>query len=358
MAEKIVVSSDHAGWGLKQHVKPFLESLGYGVEDVGTYSDQPVDYPAFTVKAALKVVSGECRRGIVFCGTGQGDAVVANKVPGIRAALCWDIYTARLSRAHNDANMLVLGGWVIGHRLAEEIIRAWLETSFDGGRHERRLAQLAWIEQEMLTRRRRTFDISRTIEPGMVMWPGEPDVVIAGRQFEGIAQLTTITMSTHTGSHVDAPAHVIPGDDGIDGLDLGKMVGLARVCHLGEQARIERATLERLNLDGVARLLLGTQNSELLGKAGFSRDYAHLTTDAAQYLVEKELLLVGVDYLSVEEPETTNYPVHHALLYEGVVVLEGINLSGVPEGDYELLCLPLKIKGGDGAPARVILREL
>ena len=358
MTEKIVVSSDHAGWSLKQHLKPFVESLGYSIEDVGAYSSEPVDYPAYTYKAAMKVVSGECRRGIVFCGTGQGDAVVANKVPGVRAALCWDIYTARLSRSHNDSNMLVLGGWMLGHRLAEEMVRVWLSTPFEEGRHERRLAQVKKIEQEVLTGRRKTYDISRLIEPGMLIWPGETEVAFTDKKFEGIARLTTLTMSAHTGSHVDAPAHVIPGADGVESLDVDKMMGLARVCQLGRQDKIDRAVLEQLNLDGVTRLLLGTQNSELLSSAGFINSYAYLTPDAAQFLVEKGILLVAVDYLSIDSLETADYPVHHVLLHGGVIVVEGVNLSGVPAGDYELICLPLKIKDGDGAPARVVLREL
>ena len=358
MTEKIVVSSDHAGFELKNHLKPFLEQLGFGVEDVGTYSPEPVDYPAFTVKAALKVVSGECRRGIVFCGTGQGDAVVANKVPGIRAALCWDLFTARLSRAHNDANILVLGGWLTGHRLAEEMVRVWLSTPFDGGRHERRLGEMAGIERAMLASRKRTYDISRTIEPGMLMWPGETAVNFTGLKFEGVAKLTTLTMSAHTGSHVDAPAHIIPGAAGVDRLDLDRLMGMARVCQLGELKTIDRAVLEGMELGGVTRLLLGTQNSAALDRKEFNRGYCCLTLNAAEYMVEKGMVLVGVDYLSIDGCETSVYPVHHALLHSGVVVVEGINLSGVPAGDYELICLPLKIKDGDGAPARVVLREL
>jgi ribose 5-phosphate isomerase B len=146
MAERIVVSSDHAGFELKESLKGFLGELGYQVDDVGTNSTEPVDYPLYTLKAAEKVASGEYSRGIVFCGTGQGDTIVANKVPGVRAALCWDTFTAELSRRHNDANMLVLGGWMLGERLAQEMVCVWLETPFDGGRHQRRLEQLKEIE--------------------------------------------------------------------------------------------------------------------------------------------------------------------------------------------------------------------
>jgi len=358
MSELIVVSSDHAGWTLKNHIKLFLEKLAFNVEDVGTYSDEPVDYPAYTLKAATKVVSGECRRAIVFCGTGQGDAMVANKVPGIRAALCWDVSTARLSRAHNDANVLVLGGWFIGHRLAEDIVRAWLETPFEAGRHARRLAEVAAIEKNMLTRRRGIFDLSSTVAPGMPVWPGDGEVTFAQRSIDGIAKLTTLTMSAHAGSHVDGPVHVIPGASGVNSIELDKLMGLARVCQLGEVEAIDRSVLEELDLSGVTRLLLGTGGQKQLTQGGFRSEYAYFTPEAAQYLIEQGLVLVAVKNLSVDQYDTNIYPIHRMLLNAGVVVAEGIDLNGVPAGDYELICLPLKIEDGDGAPARVILRAL
>jgi len=358
MGELIVVSSDHAGWELKNHVKPFLERLDFKVEDVGTYSAEPVDYPAYTLKAALKVVSGECWRAIVFCGTGQGDALVANKVPGIRAALCWDVSTARLSRAHNDANVLVLGGWLIGKHLAEEIIRNWLETPFDNGRHARRLAEVAAIEKEMLTRRHRTYDISHTITPDMLVWPGDSKVALTRHDLPGIARLTTVTMSTHTGTHVDSPAHLITGASGIECLELDKLTGVARVYQLGDVKIIDRSVLAGLDLEGVARLVFGTKGVSSLEQNDFQTEYAYFTPEAAQYLIEKGALLVAVDNLSVDSYDTTTYNIHRMLLSAGVVVVEGVNLTDVPVGDYELICLPLKIKDGDGAPARVILRAL
>lgn len=358
MSELIVVSSDHAGWGLKNHVKSFLEGLDFKVEDIGTYSAEPVDYPAYTLKAALKVVSGECRRAIVFCGTGQGDAMVANKVPGIRAALCWDVSTARLSRAHNDANVLVLGGWFIGSRLAEEIVRTWLETPFDDGRHARRLAEASAIEKDMLTRRRCVYDISTTIIPGMPVWPGDDGVAIVRRESEDLVSLSTLTMSAHTGSHVDSPAHLIPGAPGIDCMELDKLVGPARVYQLGDIKVIDRPALEEISLDGVTRVLFGTGGSVPVVQKRFPPEYAYITPEAAQYLVERGILLVAVDSPSLDKYDTDTYHTHRVLLGAGVAVVEGINLIDVPSGDYELICLPLKIEGGDGAPARVILRAL
>jgi ribose 5-phosphate isomerase B len=144
---RIAFGSDHAGFLLKEHVKEFVRTLGHEVVDLGTDSVEPVDYPVFCANAARAVVSGEADRGMVFGGSGQGEQLVANKVKGARAALCNDLYTARLSRAHNDANVLSMGGRIVAFGLAEEIVRLWLETEFDGGRHARRLEQVAAIER-------------------------------------------------------------------------------------------------------------------------------------------------------------------------------------------------------------------
>jgi ribose 5-phosphate isomerase B len=145
---RIAIGADHAGFPLKEHLKGFLETEGHEVLDFGTDSEAPVDYPAFCAAAARAVAAGEADRGIVMGGSGQGEQIVANKIRGIRAALCHDLYVARLSRAHNDANVLGLGARVIAPELAEEIVKVWLATPFDGGRHERRIEQIASIERE------------------------------------------------------------------------------------------------------------------------------------------------------------------------------------------------------------------
>jgi ribose 5-phosphate isomerase B len=139
---KISLGSDHAGFRYKEKVKELLASLGHEVKDCGTFSEDPVDYPLFIRPAAEAVASGECERGIVFGGSGNGEAMVANKVHGVRCALCWNEESARLSRKHNDANVLSMGERLIPEDLALEIVRTWLETGFDGGRHERRVAML------------------------------------------------------------------------------------------------------------------------------------------------------------------------------------------------------------------------
>src|SRR3954471_9326605 len=139
---KISLGTDHAGYRLKEKVKQLLESLGHQVVDFGTFSDEAVDYPLFVRPAAEAVARGECERGIVFGGSGNGEAMAANKVRGVRCALCWNEEVARLSRQHNDANVLSLGQRVILEETALEVVRVWLTTDFEGGRHALRIAQL------------------------------------------------------------------------------------------------------------------------------------------------------------------------------------------------------------------------
>ena len=144
---RIAMGSDHAGWAMKEELKAFLLEDGNDVIDVGTSSAEPVDYPHFCAEAARAVAGGTADRGIVLGGTGQGEQIVANKVHGIRAALCHDIYMARMSRRHNDANVLSIGARVVAAAYAKEIVREWLDTPFEGGRHERRIEQIGRIEK-------------------------------------------------------------------------------------------------------------------------------------------------------------------------------------------------------------------
>jgi ribose 5-phosphate isomerase B len=144
---RIAMGSDHAGFLLKENIKAFLVEEGHEVVDHGTDSEEPVDYPAFIAAAAHAVGNGECERGIVMGGSGQGEQIAANKVHGVRAALCHDVFLAGLSRRHNDANVLSMGGRIVAPAYAREIVRVWLTTEFEGGRHVARLEQIAWIER-------------------------------------------------------------------------------------------------------------------------------------------------------------------------------------------------------------------
>ena len=139
---KIALGSDHAGFRLKEQVKELLQTLGHEVVDKGTNSEEAVDYPVFIVPAAESVAQGECDRAIVFGGSGNGEAMAANKVRGVRCALCWHEESARLSRQHNDANVLSLGQRLVPEEVALQIVRVWLTTEFEGGRHTRRIEML------------------------------------------------------------------------------------------------------------------------------------------------------------------------------------------------------------------------
>lgn len=145
---RIAIGADHAGYDLKTHLIATIERLGHEAIDFGTHLTESVDYPPICAAVARAVVNGEADRGIVMGGSGQGEQIAANKVRGARAALCNDLYTARLSREHNDANVLSIGGRVVGTGLADEILELWLATEFEGGRHTRRVELLAEIEAE------------------------------------------------------------------------------------------------------------------------------------------------------------------------------------------------------------------
>jgi ribose 5-phosphate isomerase B len=144
---RVSMGSDHAGYRLKEELKTFLQNEGHEVLDVGTDSEETVDYPDFCAAAARAVIDGRADRAIVLGGSGQGEQLAANKVRGTRAALCNDLHLAQLSRRHNDANVLAMGGRIVATELAKEIVKLWLATPFDGGRHAKRLEQIAEIER-------------------------------------------------------------------------------------------------------------------------------------------------------------------------------------------------------------------
>ncbi len=142
----LAIASDHGGLELKTKITAFLDQLNIGYTDFGTHSADSCDYPDLAELACKAIASGECDRGILVCGTGVGISIAANKMRGIRAALCNDLYTAKMCRLHNDANVLALGGRILGEGLALEIVRCWLDTGFEGGRHAARLEKIARLE--------------------------------------------------------------------------------------------------------------------------------------------------------------------------------------------------------------------
>ncbi len=146
---KIAIASDHGGYNLKEKIKEFLQDQDYSYQDLGAFSTHPVDYPDFAFQVAQGVSGGDYQAGIIICGTGIGVSIAANKVPGIRAALCSDCFSARAAREHNDANILTLGERVTGPGLAQEIVKAFLSARFQGGRHQGRIDKITIKEKEI-----------------------------------------------------------------------------------------------------------------------------------------------------------------------------------------------------------------
>jgi arylformamidase len=203
-------------------------------------------------------------------------------------------------------------------------------------------------------------DVTLRLSASLPTYPGNPPFALDAvkRLAEGASSnVSALHCGTHTGTHVDAPRHFFDGRPGVDGLPLDILLGPARVVALPGRAAVTAARLATLDLAGVTRLLIRTGNSALWASSTFATDYAGVTEDGARLLVESGVRLVGVDYLSVEQYKAPGAPAHHLLLGHGVVVVEGLDLSGAEPGDYELLCLPLAIVDGDGAPARVVLRR-
>ena len=205
------------------------------------------------------------------------------------------------------------------------------------------------------------YDVTLTLSPDVLVWPGEPQVAI--ESIRSMAQgdsnnVSLLHICSHAATHVDAPRHFIRDAISIDAIAPEILVGPARLLQVPDARDIDHNLLNKLNLKGVKRLLFGTRNSSLLKQKLFESDYVSLTEDAARYLVDIGIKLVGIDYLSVEGYQKKGLPTHHILLEAGVVIVEGLDLTAVPPGDYELFCLPLKIKDGDGAPARVFLLEI
>ncbi len=149
----IALGSDHAGYQLKEKIKAYLLEKGYRFTDFGTFDEASVDYPDYAFYVGRSVANGECERGILICGTGIGIGIAANKIPGIRAALCHDLFSAQACREHNDANILTMGSRIIPEDLAIQIVEVWLKTEFAGGRHERRIEKIRNIEDMMAVER-------------------------------------------------------------------------------------------------------------------------------------------------------------------------------------------------------------
>lgn len=209
---------------------------------------------------------------------------------------------------------------------------------------------------------RQWIDISVPLRNAMVHWPGDSSITVRRvRDMErgDVANLTTVSMGAHSGTHMDAPLHFVRQGEGIDRLPLETVVGRARVIEIGDTESIKPGELERHHIRRGERILFKTRNSSHVWQTdSFVEDFVSVSGEAAAYLVKRGVRLIGVDYLSVGGYRQDGGDVHRTLLSAGVWLIEGLNLSAVTAGNYQLICLPLRLAGAEGAPARAILRQL
>lgn len=205
-------------------------------------------------------------------------------------------------------------------------------------------------------------DLTRSIHPALVTWPGDPPPTItpcARIEAGDSCNTSLLRFPSHLGTHLDAPYHFINHGKRLHEVDLDALIGPARLVDCSQaEGCITRAGLEQIDLDGARRVLFRTACRDWLDDPAFHPDYVALDPEAAEYLVEREVRLVGIDYLSIEPFGCEGNRVHQVLLGNEIVVVEGLDLSGLPEGDVEFICLPLKIRDGDGSPCRAVARPL
>ena len=203
------------------------------------------------------------------------------------------------------------------------------------------------------------FDISQTLQESIAVWPGDPEFRMS--RFSGIqagqgVNVSVVNMGTHTGTHLDAPLHLDDAGSGVESIPLQHLIGPARILEIISNDCIRTSDLMPLDLQSVTRVLLKTSAKET-PESMLNKNYAFLSEDAAEYLAEKGIVLFGIDTPSVDAWNSEGLPIHRILLKNNIAILEGLRLALVAPGDYELICLPLKLAGCDGAPVRVILRK-
>jgi len=204
------------------------------------------------------------------------------------------------------------------------------------------------------------LDVSVPLAAGMPAYPGNPDFELQPIKRiadGGSSNVSRLVLGTHTGTHIDAPKHFFDDAGGVDTLPLDLLIGRARVIDISRRGGIGAEDLAAAGLREDIRVLLRTPNSRLWNTSTFHEDYTHVTEAGARYLVDQGVKVVGIDYLSVEQFKLPGAPAHRMLLGNGVIIIEGLNLAEAEAGMYEMYCLPLPVSGGDGAPARVVLKR-
>jgi arylformamidase len=204
------------------------------------------------------------------------------------------------------------------------------------------------------------YDVTVALAEDLVGYPGDPPVRIERlkeiARDEATYNLSSYSFGSHAGTHIDAPSHLLENGLSVDNLPLEMLIGRARVVEV-TAPRIDEQVLQEFDFTTDMRVLFKTRNSYLWGRSEFVQDYVHITLEAARFLIKEGIKLVGIDYLSVDKFDSRELETHREFLSAGAIIIEGLDLREVEPGDYELLCLPLKVKDGDGAPARVVLRQ-
>ena len=351
---RVAVAFDHRGVALRERLLAAIEALGHEVVDLGADAPSPrVDYPDKAAELAHVLTSGSADRGILVCSSGVGAAIAACKFDGIRAWVCHDVYTAHQGVEHDDMNVLCLGSEIVGGELAADLAKTFLAASFEGGeRYRRRLEKIQAIEANGGARV--IHDISVSIRPEMHIYHGNPGVSLSRHESiaEGApANVSRLDLGVHSGTHVDGALHFIDGAAGPEALPLETMVGPVLVVDAtAVETDLDEDALKSLPLGDAERVLLKTRNSELWDLPEFTHDFIRLNGSGARYLIARGVRLVGIDYLSIGDVDA-----HRELLGAGVVAVEGLDLRDVAPGSYELICLPIRLEGSDGAPSRAIL---
>jgi RpiB/LacA/LacB family sugar-phosphate isomerase len=353
---RVAVAFDHRGVALRERVLAELAALGHEVVDLGVDLPEPrVDYPDKAREVGEAIRSGRADRAVLVCGSGVGAAIAACKLDGVRAAICHDAYSAHQGVEHDDMNVLCLGSGIVGGELAAELVRAFLAAEFDGGeRYVRRLEKVAALEASG-GGHGPARDISVPIHPEMHVYEGNPGVRVERHMSiaEGAdANVSLLELGVHSGTHVDAPLHFLDGHAGAETLPLDTMLGHAVVVDAtGVGDGLDAAALDTLAIPaGARRILFKTRNSGLWERDAFTHDFVRLDGTGARFLLDRGVELVGIDYLSIGDADA-----HRELLGADVTVLEGLDLREIEPGEYELVCLPLRLEGADGAPARAVL---
>jgi arylformamidase len=204
------------------------------------------------------------------------------------------------------------------------------------------------------------YDVTVPITNTMPVWPSDPPVQLipnshVSRDKSHTVRLTAIEMGSHTGTHIDAPYHFVEGGRRLHEIPLEQLTGKATVLDIAAASSIARGDVEQLKLDGVKRVLFKTENSRHWKDGKFYENFVYLEPEAAQLLVDRGIVLVGIDYLSIDKFKSETHPTHFVLLRKNIVILEGLDLSSVPAGEYDMTALPLNLQDADGAPTRVIL---